>query len=630
MKLKAIASWWQSWHKYPQSCWIFSLIWLLVINWVAFIWHLGSTSLVDETEPLFAEAARQMTVTGDWITPYYNGETRFDKPPLIYWLMAAGYKLIGVNEWAVRFPSAMAAIALVCFGFYTLRYFGFATPKDAYNQLPLNIPYSIADRETEKQPDTGRHKTDRVKRQLWLSAWIGAALIAFNLQTIVWARTGVSDMLLSGCMGTALFCFFWGYVSAEKRGKSLFARPHPWYLAFYILIALAVLTKGPVGIVLPGLIIFTFLLYTGKLWSVLQEMGIVWGGLIFLALTVPWYVLVILENGQAYIDSFFGHHNFQRFTDVVNGHDAPWYFYFLIVLLLFAPWSVYLPYAIARIRFWQVSFWREQPRYAQLSLFTFFWFSCIFIFFTVSVTKLPSYVLPLLPAAAILVAQVWNQELTSLPKSKINYALLTSIIFNFLFVIALAIAFVYCPNFIGKDPAIPHLKESIIDSGLPWRGGIVWGISAMGMILFLKPRKQWRWLIAVNLVSFFAFIIFVLLPLSFFVDQNRQLPLKQIAETIIQVQQPQEKLWMIGFEKPTLVFYTHQPVTFLKHPKAVSNYLQIHENNLKRSTQILLVSRAKDIKRLKLQPQDYQKIDAQGAYHLIRLPVANLIDKVRR
>ena len=107
-------------HKY----WIWALIWLMAINFVAFLWHLGSTSLVDETEPLFAEAARQMSVTNDWITPYFNGVTRFDKPPLIYWLMAIAFKLIGVNEWAVRLPSALSAIALTVMGFVTLQRFG--------------------------------------------------------------------------------------------------------------------------------------------------------------------------------------------------------------------------------------------------------------------------------------------------------------------------------------------------------------------------------------------------------------------------------------------------------------------------------------------------------------------------
>ncbi len=99
---------------------LLSLLWLCAIAWVGFLWNLGNIGLVDETEPLFAEAARQMTVTGDWITPYFNGETRFDKPPLIYWLMAVAYRAIGVNEWAVRLPSALCAIALTCLGFYTL------------------------------------------------------------------------------------------------------------------------------------------------------------------------------------------------------------------------------------------------------------------------------------------------------------------------------------------------------------------------------------------------------------------------------------------------------------------------------------------------------------------------------
>ncbi|MCP2732552.1 ArnT family glycosyltransferase, partial [Limnofasciculus baicalensis] len=123
-----VTNWYKSWEKYPNRLWILSILWLIAIIWVAFLWNLGSIGLVDETEPLFAEAARQMTVTGDWITPYFNGVTRFDKPPLIYWLMAMAYKLIGVNEWAVRLPSALAAIALTSLGFYTLRYFGISRP----------------------------------------------------------------------------------------------------------------------------------------------------------------------------------------------------------------------------------------------------------------------------------------------------------------------------------------------------------------------------------------------------------------------------------------------------------------------------------------------------------------------
>ena len=361
MTLVPLKSWWESWHKYPQSCWLFSCLWLLFLSCFAFLGHLGSTGLVDETEPLFAEAARQMTVTGDWITPYYNGEPRFDKPPLIYWLMAIGYQVIGVNEWAVRLPSALAAIALVIFGFYTFRYFGFATPKDA--------------RQVNSQQDI-------IKRQLWLSAWIGSALMAFNVHTIIWARTGVSDLLLTGCMGTALFCFFWGYVKSEKKVKSWFSFPHPWYLSFYISITLAVLTKGPVGIVVPGLIIFTFLIYTGTFWSVLAEMSLLWGGAIFLVLTIPWYIAVTLANGQAYLNSFFGLHNFQRFTDVVNGHDAPWYFLFSDYPVVICPLvSIFTFSDRSRLRFWQVSFWRQQPRVCPTKFICFMLVWLYFYFF---------------------------------------------------------------------------------------------------------------------------------------------------------------------------------------------------------------------------------------------------------
>lgn len=173
-----IRSFVKQWENQPAFAWALSILWVVLIGWFAFIWKLGAIGLVDETEPLFAEAARQMTVTGDWITPYFNGETRFDKPPLIYWLMAIAYQTIGVNELAARLPSALAAIALMGLGFYTLRRFGFPSPAMAKPDASDGVARS------------------QVNQSLWWSAWIGSALIALNPETLVWARTGVSDMLL--------------------------------------------------------------------------------------------------------------------------------------------------------------------------------------------------------------------------------------------------------------------------------------------------------------------------------------------------------------------------------------------------------------------------------------------------
>ncbi|MBZ8178697.1 ArnT family glycosyltransferase [Oscillatoria salina] len=605
---------WKSFEQYPQAMRLFSLVWLLFLSWLAFLWHLGNTGLVDETEPLFAEAARQMTETGDWITPYFNGETRFDKPPLVYWLMAIGYKLIGVNEWAVRLPSALAAIALMFLAFYTLRRFGFPIFASPTQTIAQN------------------------QRQLWLSAWLGAAFIALNPQTIVWARTGVSDMLLNGCMSMALLCFFVGYATQENVASDSpkFRRlPNFWYLAFYVLISLAVLTKGPVGLVLPGLIILSFLLYLGKFREVVAELKLFWGIPLFLLITVPWYVLVIWRNGQDYINSFFGYHNFERFTGVVNGHDAPWYFYFLVVLIGFIPWSIYLPLAIASSRFWRRSIWRRQPRSRQLGLFAFFWFTAIFVFFTIAVTKLPSYVIPLLPAAAILVALLWSDLLTQnqeFVKKKAeqnhhkNRGLLISGIVNIAILLILAAVFLYSPNLIGYDPAAKNLPELYAESGLPIKAAIIWTAVAIAGLILLRHKQNWRWLWSVNLIGFVLFFIFVLTPVSFLVDRARQLPLREMSAAIAEIKQPEEELLMIGFKKPSIVFYSQQPVTFLSKTERAKEYLAETSSDSYPSENLLILTQLGEIKETDLQPDRLQILETTGSYQLIRTTRENFLE----
>ncbi|NJO52145.1 MAG: glycosyltransferase family 39 protein [Leptolyngbyaceae cyanobacterium RM2_2_4] len=577
----------QQW-KQPVPAWTLSILWICLISFLAFVWNLGSIGLVDETEPLFAEAARQMTETGDWITPYFNGATRFDKPPLIYWLMAIAYQIIGVNEWAVRLPSALAAIALTLMGFYTLKQFGFPSPAAA---------------------DTGTFPAlNQTDGQRWIAAWTGAAMIALNTHTIVWARTGVSDMLLSGCMGTALLAFFCGY--AQPSRPQVQTR---WYLAFYVLAALAVLAKGPVGIVLPVLIIGTFLLYVGNGWTVLREMRLLRGSLIFLAIAVPWFVLVIQANGQEYIDNFFGYHNFERFTQVVNRHDAPWYFYFFAVLLGFAPWSLYLPVAIARLRIWQRTHWQQQPRAAHLSLFAWSWLVVIFSFFTVAVTKLPSYVLPLMPAAAILVALLWSEQMS---RQRIGRSVLTTGIVNAVFLAVLAGAVLYSPNWMGDDPAMRNLPEVISQSGILLWGAAVWAIAAIAMLILLL-RRQGRWLWLVNFIGFCAFITFAVMPAFSIVDSLRQLPLRQLSATMVQAQQPQERLMMLGFQKPSLVFYTERPILFVADPDELEDQLdQIYQQN---TPSVLMVAFPHKLREADLEPEQYQLVEQAGAYLLIRI-----------
>ncbi|HEY9704647.1 MAG TPA: glycosyltransferase family 39 protein, partial [Allocoleopsis sp.] len=345
-------------NKSPQKMWIVSILWILIISFFVLLWNLGNISLIDETEPLFAEASRQLIERNDWITPYFNGVTRFDKPILIYWFMAIGFKLIGVNEWAVRLPSALSAIALMIFTFYTVLRFGNLLPSTPFSkevEIPPTPLSKGGDEDNSKGveiPPTPLSQVGNNEFKLWIAAILSSSLIALNLPIIMWGRTGVSDMLLTACMNGALLAFFQGYAAEKTNIKNR------WYIGFYVLIGLAVLTKGPVGIVLPGISILGFLFYLGKFREVFKEAKVLLGMIIIAVINLPWYILVTLQNGDNFINSFFGYHNVERFTEVVNGHSAVWYFYFLVVIIGFMPWSMYLPLAMSKLNILQRLKWQ--------------------------------------------------------------------------------------------------------------------------------------------------------------------------------------------------------------------------------------------------------------------------------
>lgn len=618
----ALNQWCENMAKRPVLAVILSILWLILIGGIAYIWHLGSISLIDETEPLFAEASRQMLVTGDWITPFFNGETRFDKPALIYWCQAIAYAVIGVNEWAVRLPSALAAIGLICLAFYTLVYQ--QAKEDRLRQIH----------------NSNIHNPNR----RWLVAGLATAMMAFNPHMIVWGRVGVSDMLLTGCIASALLCFFLGYASNDPKNSSgvdsatnkfsIFSFfPSGWYLAFYILMGAAILTKGPVGIVLPGLIVCLFLFYLGNFIKVWQEAKPLRGLLIVGAIAIPWYVLVALRNGSNYIDSFFGYHNVERFTSVVNRHSAPWYFYFIVVLVGFAPYAVYLPAAMAKLKFWDLKHWRSQPRIQQLGLFSFIWFIGVFGFFTIAVTKLPSYVLPLIPAAAILIALFWGENMISQPynsqvsgsqvsgskASGSKASIFWSGWFNVVFLSALAAVFYYIPQIIGEDPAAPDFRELLQQSGYTIIGSFIWLLCAVTLAVFLI-RRNWRPLIGVNIVAFAAFLLFVLTPALYLMDSQRQLPLRQLSALAVQNIKPGEELMMVGFKKPTVVFYTQRPVNYIKHNQAAGEYIQKQAIQKSSAGSILVIAQPKKFPRMGLEASEYQDLGSKGAYQLIRVP----------
>ncbi|CAD0229310.1 Glycosyl transferase family 39 [Planktothrix agardhii] len=591
----------ESWENHPKLTWGVSIVGLFLLSAIAFLSHLGDISLIDKTEPMFVEAARQMHLTGDWITPYWNGETRFDKPPLIYWLIVIAFKTVGVNEWGARLPSAITAILSTFLVFYTLRYFG-----------------GLISLETESARTCSPFNSTRLRGDIGGGAWWGMAMMTLNPAWIAWGRAGVSDMLLASSITISLLAFFLGYAQPKTRQQK------GWYFIFYSFAALAVLAKGPIGIVLPILIIGGFLIYTKQWQKVIWEMQLIKGSLVFLIIAVPWFILVTMANGQAYLNTFFGHHNFARFTSVVSNHPGPWFYYFPVILVALLPWSVYLPVAIYQVKFWQIQDWRSQDRSQHLGLFALFWLVIIFVFFSLSATKLPSYILPSIPAGVILIS-LWGNQQNNIEsdQNKISLPFLITGLVNILVLLILAIASFISPQLVGDDT--PNFSQLLESSHLTTVSGIIWLI-ASGITLYCLIKPQWRRAVwAGNALGFFAFMGLVALPVGQLLDTQRNLPLRQLSTTVRQVHQPNEPLLVIGVFRPSLVYYTQQNIEFMTYD-IQQRLLKLFPVNTPVDT-VLIITRPKDIAKLGLQYSDYQLLQDQGDYQLIRIKVKVLLKR---
>jgi 4-amino-4-deoxy-L-arabinose transferase-like glycosyltransferase len=579
-----------------------SALWLVTIGGIGLFWRLGDLGLIDETEPLFAEASRQMLVRQDWVTPFYNELPRFDKPPLIYWYMATAFRGFGQSEWAVRLPSAISAFGLMIAVFYVLlRYTPTRlNPRSANQSADLQLLLS--------EPQT--HST-----KPWIAAWIGSACFCLNLLIVIWGRTGVSDLLLCGWIGAALISFFLGY-AGDKR----------WYWVFHSAIAMAILAKGPVGLVVPGLIIGAFWLYTGQFWTKFWEIKPIRGLLLITIVSLPWYLLVIQANGDDFIRSFFGYHNISRFTGAVNNHGAPIYAHVFFVLFGFAPWSLYLPAAIARLRLHRRSAWLTRPRHQQLGLFAAFWFVVVFVFFTISATKLPSYILPLTPAAAILVGLYWADRLVDPIPNPTHQTITKSdwAVVGFLGLLAAAIFSGYYWLTLIDDPAMPNFATAMQNSGLLlWGTGICGGTALALSLVQWQRRSQWIWV--VQCLGMVLFVTCWLMPGYALADGQRQEPLRQIAAAAIVNRAPEEAMIMVGFEKPSLVYYTHRPIAYFRRARSALRYVQDMAPTYQFKT-LLVVGYPDRLDQLGLQPKDYVMLHRSGAYGLIRVGIQQLMN----
>jgi 4-amino-4-deoxy-L-arabinose transferase-like glycosyltransferase len=311
-----------------------------------FLVNLGGPSLWDIDEGNNAEAAREMMERGDWVVPTFNFELRNDKPALLYWLQIGAYRLCGVNEMAARLPSAVAAL------------------------LTVLLVYELG--------------------RLMFGAAAGllsGSILASTVMFCVSAHFANPDALLNAFTALILALFWWSY-SRSGRG---------WFIPAGIAAGFGVLAKGPVGLVLPGAVVLLFLLWERRL-VVLWDRRLALGLLAFLLVAVPWYALVSAETKGQFLREFIVQHHLARYGGTLENHAGPIFYYPLVLLLGFLPWSVFLGPAA-----W---YGCRSAKACQPAAFRFLWcwIGVYLVFFSSSGTKLPNYILPLYPAAALLTA----------------------------------------------------------------------------------------------------------------------------------------------------------------------------------------------------------------------------------
>jgi len=500
------------------------LLLVAICGLALFVWHLGSTGLVDETPPLFAAAARAMARTGDWLTPRVNGLPRYDKPPLVYWLMGLFYALPGQSQWdplgtwAARLPSALSSIAVMLMLAATL----------------LRWPQPLA---------AGRPPTPALQAITALSA---ALAFALSPLVLLWSRIAVSDALFSGLLAISLLLFWRCYAGGGR----------PW-LAWLVL-GLDVLAKGPVAVVLAALCLGGFGWWQRDVRSLLTRLR-PWPGLaLTAAVALPWYGLELLVEGQPFWNSFFGYHNLQRFTGVVNNHLQPWWFFLPVLVVASLPFTPLLLLGLASaLRQWRTPL----PPQASLQRFACCWLLAVLLFFTAAATKLPSYWIPATPAAGLLIA-LTAQRLVASPLSGIQrWVMASTVALQAVFTVGLVASDRWVP--LIHEPELPTLPAEMLASGDLPKAALCFALALLGALVLLWRRLPWHqgWLLSQQ-VPLVAFVLTALLPLVQLGDRLRQLPVRQVAAAVVSQRLPGEPLAMVGILKPSLHFYTDQVVLY--------------------------------------------------------------------
>jgi 4-amino-4-deoxy-L-arabinose transferase-like glycosyltransferase len=428
-------------HRY----WVTDLLLLTIGIGLFYTFWLGVYPLFTPDEGRYAEVAREMLSTGDYVTPRVNGVAFLDKPILHYWLQAAAIRSFGLNEWAIRFFPAL------------------------FGLIGCLVTYS-----------GGRLLFDR------RTALLSTIILATTPLYFCGAHYANLDLEVAVLITCTLLCLIIALKNMTRwQSQFLFAA--------YFFAALAFLTKGLIGMAFPSLIGGTWIILT-KRWDTLKKLHLPLGVCLFILITLPWYLLAQQAN-PAFLHFFFVKQQMTRFlsTETFN-NKTPFWFYLPILLVGFFPWSIFLVQAIAK----PICLLRRSRTQHETELFLLLWLLIIFIFFSLPHSKMIGYIFPLLPALALLVGHDLSSSWEKAQRKTIYWGITNFILLSSLLTITIW-AFLYYEWFDVALAFVPYIVV-IVTSFL---------VSAVISLLFLRTSKLFPLFTLCTACSMICLLIFI-------------------------------------------------------------------------------------------------------------------------